>query len=834
MGEKAGTLPDLESKKLAIKKKVRHGNKRKASDAELSEAESDSSSIGAKSDSAFTIGESANNTPGSVMHQACDACRKRKLRCSKTVPKCVNCSKYDLECFYSPKVIRTPLTRAHLTEVEDRVTDLEQLFRDILPGWDIEKLLRQKDSDRVRELLGVGTNTETAGTGVTSNTLSSSFGNNSAFVAPQSVPALRPQEFVIQNPVASQPSIADLAQTPSLLGFKKINMSSSETLPNANLATANVDLKITPVLPLVDETSFRWDEAEVTTDNSYLAKGSVLYWLNQVLSTLTLVAGVPKKNNDNIRYNREGLPVTINNDISFPAPHALRSKQRTKTVKSSKVKSTLPVSKNDEAYLIKRETKSLYIDAFFKHYYALYPLIDRERFFGQYNGQLQPENPQVWQFLLNTVFALGSWCFKSSSTHHSFYFKTALSHLSTNVFEIGSVDLCTGLILLAHYVQKFDKVNTAWNIIGLCSHMATSLGLHRDLLNSTAQDQQIRRALWWTIYSFECNLALETGRPSQLPHIQDIDVSLPVSSASVNAPSIYSSIIQESQWAQILQKKMGSYPPQLNAAECLLWFESVQAFMDQWPTPSNETELKALNETQLEWLPLVKFKPFWMFHCTMISVCSRFFEDSSPTDTNVMRCKELCLQLAGRNIFSVATFVQMYPLNSLSCWYTTHYLVRSALVPLHFLQQTSPQHSLWESVKTQIQAAREAMEVLSQESEVAAKFDKILAKNYSRILQSEGVNKNQQAPPTPSLQSASFSDLLSLWSANGEDTMRNGPQPQSFTITDSILQSSTTQMRPPTLTSWQDTNSFLNPSTQQLFNTTTMDDVYNYIFNNEE
>nr|1CLD_A Chain A, CD2-LAC9 [Kluyveromyces lactis] len=55
-----------------------------------------------------------------VMHQACDACRKKKWKCSKTVPTCTNCLKYNLDCVYSPQVVRTPLTRAHLTEMENR------------------------------------------------------------------------------------------------------------------------------------------------------------------------------------------------------------------------------------------------------------------------------------------------------------------------------------------------------------------------------------------------------------------------------------------------------------------------------------------------------------------------------------------------------------------------------------------------------------------------------------------------------------------------------------------------------------------------------------------
>ena len=63
--------------------------------------------------------------------QACDLCRVKKLKCSKEKPKCAKCLKNNWECCYSPKTRRSPLTRAHLTKVEDRLTKLEFLFNEL-------------------------------------------------------------------------------------------------------------------------------------------------------------------------------------------------------------------------------------------------------------------------------------------------------------------------------------------------------------------------------------------------------------------------------------------------------------------------------------------------------------------------------------------------------------------------------------------------------------------------------------------------------------------------------------------------------------------------------
>ncbi|EGW32695.1 fungal transcriptional regulatory protein, partial [Spathaspora passalidarum NRRL Y-27907] len=55
-----------------------------------------------------------------AIEQACDSCRKRKLKCSKDFPRCTKCTQHNWNCSYSPRTVRSPLTRAHLTEVENK------------------------------------------------------------------------------------------------------------------------------------------------------------------------------------------------------------------------------------------------------------------------------------------------------------------------------------------------------------------------------------------------------------------------------------------------------------------------------------------------------------------------------------------------------------------------------------------------------------------------------------------------------------------------------------------------------------------------------------------
>lgn len=74
------------------------------------------------------------------LEQACDLCRIKKLKCSKEKPRCAKCVKNSWTCTYSPKVKRSPLTRAHLSQVEARLSLLQNFFSRCYPGKDIETL----------------------------------------------------------------------------------------------------------------------------------------------------------------------------------------------------------------------------------------------------------------------------------------------------------------------------------------------------------------------------------------------------------------------------------------------------------------------------------------------------------------------------------------------------------------------------------------------------------------------------------------------------------------------------------------------------------------------
>ena len=78
-----------------------------------------------------------------IARHACDLCRARKYKCSKERPSCQLCRQHKRPCHYTGQVVRSPLTRVHLTNVENRLQKLEALFARLLPDVNIDDAMSQ-------------------------------------------------------------------------------------------------------------------------------------------------------------------------------------------------------------------------------------------------------------------------------------------------------------------------------------------------------------------------------------------------------------------------------------------------------------------------------------------------------------------------------------------------------------------------------------------------------------------------------------------------------------------------------------------------------------------
>jgi hypothetical protein len=71
--------------------------------------------------------------------QACDRCRKKKIKCDGIRPCCLQCTNAGLECRTSDILSRRAISRNYTKSLEERVRSLETEVRDL------KNLLDQKD-----------------------------------------------------------------------------------------------------------------------------------------------------------------------------------------------------------------------------------------------------------------------------------------------------------------------------------------------------------------------------------------------------------------------------------------------------------------------------------------------------------------------------------------------------------------------------------------------------------------------------------------------------------------------------------------------------------------
>ncbi|EON68547.1 hypothetical protein W97_07805 [Coniosporium apollinis CBS 100218] len=168
------------------------------------------------------------------------------------------------------------------------------------------------------------------------------------------------------------------------------------------------------------------------------------------------------------------------------------------------------------------------------------------------------------------VLAIGHWVSSSGSDHDaSPYYPAARSRLSTRMLESGTIGNVQAFLLMGNYLQKRDRPNTGYNLIGIAFRMALGLGLHREFPPGVAGNdilaQERRRQLWWILYCFESGFSITTGRPTtasaafidtRMPrNVEDLnstlDDSLPL---PVDYPTTHSAIIAQAHLAVIANK----------------------------------------------------------------------------------------------------------------------------------------------------------------------------------------------------------------------------------------------------------------------------------------
>jgi transcriptional regulatory protein GAL4 len=320
------------------------------------------------------------------------------------------------------------------------------------------------------------------------------------------------------------------------------------------------------------------------------------------------------------------------------------------------------------------------------------------------------------------------------------YYKIAKGSISLSLLEKGSICYVQGLTLMANYLQKRNKPNAGFAMIGIAWSMALSIGLHREFENpsTSAYTMEIRRRAWWTLFVFVSGHQLTFGRPpaslvgiNLRPPSNLDDKNLAVDMISLpfekKGPATATSLIAQIKLASIgnaIQAELLTH--QVPALETALhldegitrWLAELSEFYD--PAVSLSVRF-ALAERVLVWrsyhLRIVLFRPFLFYAVTRNA---RLSSDDKGIQT--------CLDTADTCVASIHEYV----MKKSDCkrgfaWYATYWLLTASVVHATCLAY-APCHQSKDSWKYKLELAVEVLQKLSDAQPMADQAQRVLSR----------------------------------------------------------------------------------------------------------
>lgn len=709
------------------------------------------------------------------------------MKCSKDYPTCVKCKEHGWSCVYSPKAIRSPLTRAYLTQVENKAANLEKVLKRILPeDVEIQELIRiveNEDNDE-KEIEGMNSQFFKQ-VNLTSNELSQ------VPVTLKNINLIS-QKKASENPIASKKKDLEFQPEDYLINIKESDLNFFDERDDFNLNNENIyDSSIDGMAALSNDTGLRFD---VNSSNGYFGINSsngLLKFLQLKLERngnsiieLNLNVNNAKSDSDGLNSLLNGGGDVDEGDTDYETGYVLDDQINNiwKSLNSGRL----------EDLLDNFQFQSLMVDAFFEYYYQVYPIINKKRFFKNYtklkeypNNINYNDNKMIsFMILLHTILAIGVWCkFGENSKIHTYYYQKVKHYsLQVNVFEYSDTHLLDSFVLLSNYVQKTNKPNTGWSYLGLATRVATSLGLHKEVkidknLSTNLdlfEDIEIRKRQWWGMYFFDVGTTLTFGRPLTIPPLSTIDLEpvsniddillqqgYPIEQIKVSYPTIYTTLIYESELTKISTRIYNYNSTVLKLKNdkskmigLLDMNELLDSFIKTLPPFYNEDETFARNSfitktleggykdvTIPKWFSLSRLRLLCRYKNIQILIFRYILWETVEGAKDVThlglvnKCKRICFEASLKTVLVVDSFVKNNEVDYLSSWYATYFLFQAILIPilkividqnLREVEKKNDKDYSEPQLYKYIDIAKSAFQVLKKYNKLAGKFIRLI------------------------------------------------------------------------------------------------------------
>lgn len=307
-----------------------------------------------------------------------------------------------------------------------------------------------------------------------------------------------------------------------------------------------------------------------------------------------------------------------------------------------------------------------------------------------------------------------------------------------DILEKGSLGYVQAITLLANYLQKRNKPNAGFILIGIAFSMALAIGLHRefDMPNTSPFTMEIRRRVWWTLFVFVSGAQLALGRPAaslvgvnvELPaNLDDLDLAVDMDEIPQHkpGPTISSCLIAQVRLAKIantihdelLTHRRPSYAKAMKLEESIrLWWNGLPPSFDE----------NVILEPRLEFPKRVLL---WRSFNLRIVLNRPFLFEVIAANAQLSVAVEpinACLTAADECVTSICGFLKSIELARRGfAWYTTAWLVTASFVQATCLIY-SPAHALAESWKVSLHQAVEGLQALGSSLDIALRARDIL------------------------------------------------------------------------------------------------------------
>ncbi|KAK2595979.1 hypothetical protein N8I77_013491 [Diaporthe amygdali] len=669
---------------------------------------------------ATASGNGDANLSVAIAEQSCQECRRRKAKCDRSVPTCGLCHQYRRQCIYE-KHSRTPLTRKHLTEVEDRLERAEALIKRLkrdngdphaihVAQAETRQPFPAVNSSTSFDLRGTDpgdltTNTNGASITASSPTMTGLLAGSPPHPSTMTSPSVH-HHARIEDTAISRPGRSDGPRPDRDIALNEV----VDPRRNVNARPAsNLSLAETP-----PQDDFEWDEQ----DNPER--------LDEYLGGMS--AGV--QNTDPVPDGMASLPVGEKEAgylgvasgaalLRIIEPRKIRRNSRSRTHRNSSSScTTLGICSAPDP---NRHISDAMIDAYFSRYHLSYPIIHEATFRAQYAEVIPQPHGKCWQILAYTIAAIG--VYTSSDTASNSLdldlFAHARSMLSFDHLELGNLTLVQALTLISNYQQKRDKPNSGYNYLGLAVRMATGLGLHKEFAGwkISPLQMEIRRRVWWSLCVFDVGATITFSRPTVWPY-EGVEVAFPLNvtdrDLTANSKSYpkeretitpYTSVGLQAKfhvatnriYSRVISKPFATAEELRNLENDLLapWL----AKLPEWFREDSVVEPRyALAHAVMQWryrnFRIIMYRPFVIRMALATSRNGRMINNAPAAEIHAYN---QCLADADITIKSISKYWATNEHNRLAAWYALYFLFQAALIPCICLRNMplSPDAPSW-------------------------------------------------------------------------------------------------------------------------------------------